>query len=52
MTLILSMLILIYKRINQIGYKTAKRLFGIELDELIMAMIVRFCGGDPSLVFR
>lgn len=52
MTLILSMLLLIYKRINNIGYKTAKRRFAIELDELIIAMVVRFCGGDPSLVFR
>lgn len=52
MTLILSMLILIYKRLNNVGYKTAKRRFSIELDELIIAMIVRFCGGDPSLVFR
>ena len=52
MTLILSMLILIYKKINQIGYKTAKRRFGIELDELIMAIVVQYCGGDPSLVFR
>ena len=52
MTLILSMLLLIYKRLNNWGYKTAKRRFTIELDELIIAMIVRFCGGDPSLVFR
>jgi hypothetical protein len=52
MTLILSMLLLIYKRMNQIGFKTAKRRFAIEMDELIIAMIVRFCGGDPSLVFR
>ncbi|MBP1637798.1 MAG: transposase [Bacteroidetes bacterium] len=52
MTLILSMLLLIYKRLNNIGYKTAKRRFAIEQDELIIAMIVRFCGGDPSLVFR
>jgi hypothetical protein len=52
MTLILSMLLLIYKRINQIGYKTAKRRFGIELDELILAIVVQYCGGDPSLVFR
>ncbi|NDP22216.1 MAG: IS4 family transposase [Paludibacter sp.] len=51
MTLILSMLILIYKRINQIGYKTAKRRFVIELDELIMAIVVQHCGGDPSRVF-
>jgi len=52
MTLILSMLLLIYKRLNNVGYKTAKRRFGIELDEIIIAMIVRFCGSDPSLVFR
>lgn len=52
MTLILSMLLLIYKRLNSIGYKTAKRRFGLELDELMIAMIVHFCGGDPSLVFR
>jgi hypothetical protein len=52
MTLILSMLILIYKKINQIGYKTAKRRFGIELDELILAIVVQHCGGDPNLVFR
>jgi len=35
------MLPLIYKRLNNIGYKTAKRRFGIELDELI---IVRQAG--------
>jgi hypothetical protein len=52
MTLILSMLILIYKRLNNLGFKTAKRRFSIELDELIIAMIVRFCRGDPSLIFR
>jgi len=52
MTLILSMLILIYKRINQLGYKTAKRRFAIELDELIMAIVVQHCGGDPNLVFQ
>jgi hypothetical protein len=52
MTLILSILLLIYKRINDIRYKTAKRRFAIELDELIIAMIVRFCGDDLSLVFR
>ena len=52
MTLILSMLLLIYKRLNNIGFKTAKRRFSIELDELLITLIVRFCGGDPSLVFR
>jgi hypothetical protein len=52
MTLILSMLILIYKRLNKLGYKTAKRRFEIELDELIMAIVVKIAGGDPDLVFR
>ncbi len=52
MTLILSMLLMIYKRINQLGYKTAKRRFTIELDEIIIQMIVIKCGGDPTIVFR
>lgn len=52
MTLILSMLLMIYKRINQIGYKTAKRRFSFELDEIIIKLIVLRCGGDPALVFR
>jgi hypothetical protein len=52
MTLILSMLILIYKRINNFGYKTAKRKFYYEVEELYMSMIILMCGGDPSLVFR
>ena len=52
MTLILSMLILIYKRLNNLGFKTAKRRFEIELDELIMAIVVKCAGGDPDLVFR
>ena len=53
MTLILSMLILIYKRKNNLGYKTAKRRFMYELDWILAKMIVHFCGGrDPDLVFR
>ena len=53
MTLILSMLILIYKRKNNLGYKTAKRRFQYELDWLLTQIIVRLCGGrDPDLVFR
>lgn len=51
-TLTLSILILIYKKINNIGYKTAVRRFRIELDELITKMMITFSGGDPSLVFR
>ena len=52
LTLTLSMLLLIYKKENKLGYKTAVRRFRIELDELITKMIITFTGGDPSLVFR
>jgi len=41
MTLITSMLVLIYKRLNKIGYKTAKRRFTMELDDIIIAMAVK-----------
>ena len=52
MTMIASMLVLTYKRINNVGYKTAVRRVAFELNEFIIKMIVRECGGDPSLVFR
>jgi transposase len=52
MTLILSMLILIYKKVNGFGYKTAKRRFAMEFRDIITDMIVVHCGGDPNTVFR
>lgn len=52
MTMICSMLVLIYKRLTQVGYKTAVRRIAIELNEYVIKLIVRYCGGDPSLVFR
>lgn len=52
MTMITSMLVLIYKKLNNVGYKTAVRRISLELNELIIKMIVQRCGGDPSLVFR
>ncbi|MGE5449413.1 MAG: IS4 family transposase [Bacteroidales bacterium] len=52
MTMICSMLVLIYKRVNQVGYKTAVRRIALELNEYIIKLIVMYCGGDPSLVFR
>jgi Transposase DDE domain/Domain of unknown function (DUF4372) len=52
MTMIASMLVLTYKRINNLGYKTAVRRISFELNEFIIKLIVRHCGGDPSLVFR
>lgn len=52
MTMIASMLVLTYKRINKVGYKTAVRRISFELNEFIIKLIVKECGGDPSLVFR
>jgi transposase len=52
MTLIAAMLILIYKKANDLGYKTAKRRFGLELRELITAIMIVLAGGDPSKVFK
>jgi len=50
MTLIASMLLLLYKKINDLGYKTAKRRFTIELWEALITIIVKECGGDPALM--
>jgi hypothetical protein len=54
MTLIASMMILIYKRINEFGYKTAKRRFSIELDDIrfdeMRTMVSKFI--NPNTVFR
>ncbi|MDO9559510.1 MAG: IS4 family transposase [Syntrophales bacterium] len=50
MTLIASMLLLLYKKINDLGYKTAKRRFTIELWEAVVTVIVKECGGDPALM--
>jgi hypothetical protein len=54
MTLIAAMMILIYKRINEFGYKTAKRRFSIELDDIrfdeMTTMVKKFT--NPNTVFR
>lgn len=52
MTLIAAMMVLIYKKANNIGYKTAKRRFVMEVRDLTIAMIVLQCGGDPGLFFK
>jgi hypothetical protein len=52
MTLIVAMLILIYKHINNIGYTTAKRRFGMEVRDLAIALLVIQCGGNPDLMFK
>jgi hypothetical protein len=46
MTLITAMPVMIYKRENEIGFKTAVRRMGIELENLIMAILVVESGGD------
>jgi transposase len=51
MTLILAMLILIYKKINDFGYKTAKRRFAMELEYIIDDYMIEQSGGDPNTHF-
>jgi hypothetical protein len=46
MTLITAMMVMIYKKENEIGYKTAVRRMGIELESLVMAIMVIQSGGD------
>ena len=49
MTMILSILIIAYKKLNKIkGYKIAKLRFELELENEIIKTIVTLCGGDPS----
>lgn len=49
MTFILSMLLIVYKKLNKItGFKIAKLKFEIELDNLLIKEIVVLCGGDPQ----
>jgi hypothetical protein len=49
MTMIVSVLILAYKKINNIkGYKIARLKFEIELENEIIKTIVVLCGGDPN----
>jgi hypothetical protein len=52
MTMIASMLLLIYKKVNSLGYKTAKRRITMELRDMITAILIVFAGGDPSKVFK
>jgi hypothetical protein len=52
MTLIVAMLVLVYKKANNLGYKTAKRRFVMELRELIMAIMITLLGADPSKVYK
>ena len=50
MTMITAMLAMIYKKENKIGYKTAIRRMGIELESLVIAIAVVESGGDLKKV--
>jgi hypothetical protein len=49
MTLIVASLIIVYRKLNKIkSFKIAKQQFEMELNEEIIKIIVRICGGDPN----
>ena len=52
MTMIAAMLLLIYKKANNLGYKTAKRRIAMELRNMITEILIIFAGGDPAKVFK
>lgn len=52
MTMIAAMLILVYKKANDLGYKLAMYQLAYDLDDLYGEMLVERLGGDPNLVFR
>jgi hypothetical protein len=52
MTMIVSMLILVYKKANNLGYKMAMFQLFYQLDDIYGEMLVERLGGDPNLVFR
>lgn len=52
MTMIAAMLLLIYKKSNNLGYKTAKRRIAMELRDMITAILIIFAVGDPAKVFK
>jgi len=52
MTLIAAMLVLIYKRINNIGYKTAKRRFRMEIRNMAMGLVIAQYGGNPEKFYQ
>ncbi|WP_231428005.1 IS4 family transposase, partial [Pedobacter sp. Leaf250] len=51
-TMIAAMLLLIYKKANNLGYKTAKRRIVMELRDMITAILIVFAGGDPDKIFK
>ncbi|GAA3944489.1 hypothetical protein [Chitinophaga oryziterrae] len=52
MMLIVAMIVLIYKKANNIAYKTSKRCFAMEVRDLAIAIIGVQYGGDPGLFLK
>jgi transposase len=52
MTLILAMLILMFKKMNDVGFKTAKRRFYYQLDDLILDMVYVLAKQYPDFNYR
>lgn len=52
MTMIAAMLILVYKRANNMGYREALDELYFDLEEIYAELLIKGLGGDPSLVFR
>jgi hypothetical protein len=48
MTLIVAMMIMIYKKENEIGFKTAKRRMIMEVQEMVMAITALSMGGNEE----
>lgn len=49
--MVVAMFILMYKKANDIGYKTVKRHFKQEIRDLAIALIIVQSGGNPSKLF-
>jgi hypothetical protein len=48
MTLIVAMMIMIYKKENDIGFKMAKQRMVIEIQEIVMTITVLSMGGNEE----
>jgi len=51
-TLITAMLVMIYKKENEIGCKTTIRRMGIELESVVLAIVVIQSGGDLRKTYK
>lgn len=40
------------QKVNDLGYKTAKRHIVMELRDMITPILIIFAGGDPAKIFK